>query len=357
MVIAFAHRGKFAKPNPAFSIRPVPPSPSLRVLIIGCGSIGTRHARTFQATQRAEVIACDNRPELTTALANSLGLATTNDWQAALADDRLTHVVIATPAPLHVRMAQACLAAGKHVLIEKPLALDLTGMDELIATRDRSGCFAGVAYVQHFAPAIQAARTFLADLPFGPVRHVTVAAGQHFPTFRPAYREIYYNNHAQGGGAIQDALTHLTNAVEWIIGPATRVYCDAAHQVLEGVEVEDTVNLLARHGTIQAAYALNQFQAPNEITIDFHAAGGSVRIELHHQRWGVLPQGAPAWTWHEAPLIDRDQQFIAQARSFLDAQPGDTAPLCTLEEGAQSIRFNLAALQSTREGRAIDLSS
>ncbi|WP_221031980.1 Gfo/Idh/MocA family protein [Actomonas aquatica] len=329
----------------------------LKVLIIGCGSIGTRHARTFHATQRAEVIACDNRPELTAAVAESLGLATTDNWEAALTDETLTHVLIATPAPLHVRMAQASLAAGKQVLIEKPLALDLTGIDELIATRDRSGCFAGVAYVQHFAPALQGARAFLADRPFGPVRHVTVTAGQHFPTFRPAYREIYYNNHAQGGGAIQDALTHLANAVEWIIGPATRLYCDAAHQVLEGVEVEDTVNLVARHGATQAVYALNQFQAPNEITCDFHAAGGSVRVELHRQRWGVLPLGADAWVWHDAPMVDRDQQFIAQAHAFLDAAPGDTQPLCTLEEGAQSIRFNLAALQSAREGRAVDLSS
>ncbi|MCF3650448.1 Gfo/Idh/MocA family protein [Synoicihabitans lomoniglobus] len=330
-------------------------SSSPQVLIIGCGSIGTRHARTFLATGRFDVFVCDTDPERAAAVASSLGVAAVPDWQAALTESSaITHVLIATPAPLHVAMARTCLAAGKHVLIEKPLALTMAGIDDLIRVRDAADRFAGVAYVQHFAPALQAARTFLAARTFGPIRHVTVNAGQHFPTFRPAYREIYYNDHAQGGGAIQDALTHVANAVEWIVGPTTRLFCDASHQVLEGVTVEDTVNLVAQNGPTRVSYALNQFQAPNELRCDFHAAGGSVRIELHRQHWGVLPLGATAWQWHAAPLEDRDQQFTAQAHAFLDATEGRDHPICTLEEGAQSIRFNLAALQSARELRLVE---
>lgn len=354
MVTAFSQRVKFAL-RCASSQFPAVPAPQPNVLIIGCGSIGTRHTRTFLATRRCGVTACDTNPDLARKLATELGVPTSLHWETALADPVITHVVIATPAPLHVAMGTACLQAGKHVLIEKPLALTTAGLDDLIAARDASGRFAGVAYVQHFSPALAAARSCVHAASFGPVRHATVTAGQHFPTFRPAYREIYYNDHTKGGGAIQDALTHLANAIEWIIGPATRIFCDAAHQVLEGVEVEDTVNLIARHGEGRVAYALNQFQAPNEITFDFHAAAGSVRVELHHQRWGELRSGATDWTWHHTPLRDRDHQFTNQAHAFLDGAMGKPSPLCTLEEGAQSVRFNLAALQSAREGRAIDL--
>jgi len=316
------------------------------ILVIGCGSIGERHVRTFLATGRCDVLACDTRPAIRQQLAERYRVETTDDWTTALNLPAVTGGVIATPAPLHVAIATRCLEAGKHVLSEKPLSLDLTGVDELIATRDRTGHFAAVAYVLHFVPALQAARQFILAGSFGPVRHAAVNTGQHFPQFRPAYREIYYRDRAQGGGAIQDALTHMANAIEWVIGPTERVFCDAAHQVLPGVTVEDTVNVTARNNGALVSYALNQFQALNETRWDFHAETGSVRVELNAQRWGTLARGETDWTWRAAPVTDRDQLFVAQAAAFLDGCAGLPQALCTLEEGRQTLRFNLACLQS-----------
>ncbi|HVZ47139.1 MAG TPA: Gfo/Idh/MocA family oxidoreductase, partial [Gemmatimonadaceae bacterium] len=233
-----------------------------------------------------------------------------------------------------------------HVLIEKPLALSLDGIDALVAARDRAARVAGVGYVLHFVPALSAARQFIRSGAIGAVKHVAVNTGQHFPDFRPAYREIYYRDRAQGGGAIQDALTHVANAVEWFVGPTSQVYCDAAHQVLDGVTVEDTVNVTARNEGILVSYALNQFQAPNETRLEFHGTTGSVRVEPSAQRWGVLGRGESGWRWNPAPITDRDQIYVAQARAFLDATEGQATDLCTLEEGIQTLRFNLAALTS-----------
>jgi len=321
--------------------------------VIGCGSIGERHLRTFLATARTRVVACDAHPALRERMAATYGVETIADWRAALADSALTGAVIATPAPLHIPMAQAVLASNRHVLIEKPLALALEGADRLPAVRDAGGAFAAVAYVLHFVPALQAARDFLRSGRFGRVRHAAVDTGHHFPSARPAYREIYYRDHAQGGGAIQDALTHPANAVEWVLGPTTRVFCDAAHQVLEGLEVEDTVNVVARNGPVLVSYALNQFQAPNETRWTFHAEAGSVRVEVHAQRWGRLARGESDWTWHAAPVENRDTLFVAQANAFLDGCEGRPTPLCTLEEGIQTLRFNLAALASWRSGTPV----
>ena len=322
-----------------------------RILIIGCGSIGERHVRTFRATGRVDVVACDNREAILSHIADHYGVETVIDWQDALKDSAVTSVVIATPAPSHVQIATHCLVARRHVLLEKPLARDLTGLDGLLAARDQAQRFAAVAYVLHFVPALQAARAFIQTGKFGALRHVVVNSGQHFPAFRPAYREIYYKDRSQGGGAIQDALTHMANAVEWVAGPTTRVFCDAAHQVLEGVTVEDTVN--ARNGDILVSYSLNQFQAVNDTRWDFHAETGSVRVEHNAQRWGVLARGAADWTWHAAPVAERDQIYTAQATAFLDGCEGKPNPLCTLEEGIQTLRFNVAAFQSWQESRPI----
>lgn len=323
------------------------------ILVIGCGSIGERHVRTFLATGRTDVAACDTRPAILRQVGERYGVNAVPDWVTALENSAVSGVVIATPAPSHVEIATRCLESGRHVLIEKPLSLDLAGIERLIAARDLAGRFAAVAYVLHFMPALQAARLFLQSNPFGPVRHVAVNTGHHFPAARPAYREIYYRDRAQGGGAIQDALTHVANAVEWAVGPTTRVFCDAQHQVLEGVTVEDTVNVTARNGTVLTSYALNQFQAANETRLDFHAETGSVRVELNAQRWGTIARGAAHWEWHAAPVAERDQIYTAQAHAFLDGCDGKPNPLCTLEEGIQTLRFNLAALRSWSESRPV----
>lgn len=330
-------------------------SPSPLVLVIGCGSIGERHVRTLLATGRTGVVACDTRPAILKQMQETYGVAAIADWIPALGDPVVTGVVIATPAPQHVATAIRCLDAGRHVLCEKPLSVDFAGVDDLVAARDRSGRFAAVAYVLHFVPALQAARQFLETGNFGPVRHVAVNSGQHFPLFRPAYRTIYYNDRAQGGGAIQDALTHLANAVEWVIGPTLSLFCDADHQVLDGVTVEDTVNVTARNARALVSYALNQFQAANETRFDFHAETGSVRVEMNAQRWGTLARGQSEWTWNAAPVSERDQLYLSQAHAFLDGCEGKAQPLCTLEEARQTLRFNLACLRSWKENRPITL--
>src|SRR4029077_9536877 len=112
------------------------------------------------------------------------------------------------------------------------------------------GLTAGVAYPYRAHPAVAAMRAAITTGRFGQPLEVIVVAGQHFPTYRPAYRDIYYRDRAAGGGAIQDALTHLINAVEWIVGPTTSVVADAERLKLDGVTVEDTAHVLARNGDV-----------------------------------------------------------------------------------------------------------
>jgi len=150
-------------------------------------------------------------------------------------------------------------------------------------------------------------------------------------------------------------LTHLVNAIEWLIGPSTQVYCEAAHQFLEGVTVEDTVCASARNGDVLVNYTLNQFQPPNEATFLIHCENGSLKVEWHEQRYGVWPRGAGGWQYHPAPVPERDDLFVAQAHAFLDAMKGAPSELCTVEEAVQTLKFNLAALESARTGLPVTI--
>jgi predicted dehydrogenase len=326
------------------------------ILIVGCGSIGERHLRCFQKTGRCEAAVCDANAALLGRVAADYAAPAFASLDAALQSKPFDALVICTPAHTHLAIARQGARHGAALFIEKPLSVSLDGIEESREALAQSGRFSAVAYVYHLMPWIREAREFLLRGELGAILQTAVTSGQHFPTFRPAYREIYYNNHATGGGAIQDALTHQVNAVEWIIGPCTRVFGDGSHQALEGVNVEDAVNICARHGGVLASYAMNQFQAPNETVFQFHCERGSVKIESHAQRWGVLRHGEGDWSWHPTPPLERDELFIAQANAFLDGLDGRPTPLCTFEEAVQTLKFNQAALCSVRTGLPITLS-
>ena len=331
------------------------------ILVIGSGSIGERHLRCFLNTGRASATACDTDPALLQTIAKTYQVAVATDWEKAIASGKFDAAVICTPAPFHIPMATKILQQGMDVLIEKPLSQSLAGVAELIQLRDSSRRRAAVAYVLHVYPLLAQAREFLHTGELGPVLHATSTSGQYFPGGRPAhavhYSKTYYRDRRMGGGAIQDALTHTANWMESVLGPTESVLCDCAHQALPEVTVEDTVNLSARNGATLVNYTLNQFQAPNESTLQFNTAKGSVKIELHNLRWGSFRLGDKDWQWHVIPAADRDAPFLNQANRFLDLIEGRPAQMCSLEAALQTLRFNLSAIASAESGARVHCAS
>ena len=327
-----------------------------KILVVGVGSIGERHLRCFQRTGRAQMFACETNAALLQKITQQYQVSGYPDLTAALKAERFEGVVVCTPANLHINMALQCLRAGTAVLIEKPLSTALGEVEELrqeMAARHKQ--YVRVAFVYHLQPGIKAVREELRKGTLGRPLQAAAVVGQHFPTFRPAYRQTYYTRHETGGGAIQDMLPHLVNSIEWLIGPSTRVYCEAGHQALEGVTVEDTVCAAARNGDVLTTYTLTQFQAPNEATFLVHCERGSYKVELHEQRWGVHPRGAAGWDYRPAPVKERDDLFVAEANAFLDGMAGAETDLSTVDEALQTLKFNLAALESWRGGKPVNI--
>ena len=327
------------------------------VLIVGVGSIGERHLRCFQATDRAKVAFVEINDSLRATISERYGIPGFANLDDAIGNrldsaqsttPRFTAAVVATPANLHIEIATRLAEAGIHLLIEKPLSTSTDNIDLLARTVNKRFLVVNVAYVLRCFPALAAMRDALISGRFGKPVEIVAVSGQNFPTYRPAYRNTYYTDHRTGGGAIQDALTHTLNAGEWLVGPIERLVADAAHCVLEGVSVEDTVHVLTRHGDVLGSYSLNQHQSPNESTITVICERGTVRWESHAQRWRWMIR--PDEPWHDEPNDPqpRDAAFIAQAHRFLDTVERGEKPLCSLDEGMQTMRVNLATLASIK---------
>ena len=326
-----------------------------RVLIVGAGSIGERHARCFGATGRADVSIVEPRETIRSAVNErySLSNAFARIEDAPL--DQFDAAVIATPAPSHIPIALqlAGAGAGIHLLIEKPLSLTTDGIEELKQVAGNQRIVVAVAYVYRAHPALAAMRNQISRNHFGRPLEIVATCGQHFPTYRPAYRDTYYASRASGGGAIQDALTHIMDAGQWLVGPIDRVVADASHQALEGVEVEDTVHVLTRHGGIMGCYSMNQYQAPLEVSITVVCERGTARFESHESRWRWMTDNGGNWHDEPAHTPDRDTIFIHQANRFLDAVEAGSLPpgVCSLDQGLHDVRVNLAMLQSSSTGQ------
>lgn len=336
-----------------------------QILVIGGGSIGERHVRCFQNTDRTVVSLCEINDDLRTTVASRYGLQRTfRSLDAALTETAFDAAVVCTPAHLHIGMATRLATHGCAILIEKPLSISLEGTSELIAEVASRRISASVAYVLRQHPALQALRECVRQQRFGRPVQVAYTGGQFFPLYRPAYREIYYTRHETGGGAIQDALTHTINAVEWIVGPVTKLVADAEHCVLDGVDVEDTVHVLTRHAfpttssdgsltktaSVLGSFSLNQHQAPNESTLTVVCECGTVRYESHNNRWLSCAEPGTDWVVEEQFKIERDDLFVRQANAFLDQLDHQAGPACSLDEALQTLRVNMAALRSVKSG-------
>ena len=215
-----------------------------RILIVGAGSIGERHLRAFRRLLPGGIGICESDAKRLRSVSRthdikqcfgSVEEALHQSWDAA---------VIATPADSHLPIAMKLALADIPLLIEKPLGVTEEGAAELIEQGRDLTMVVGYLFRTH--PALLALRRAIRGGRFGRPLQIVVLRGTHVPTRRPQYRKIYAVDRARGGGAIQDVLTHLYDAGQWLVGPITELAADAAHLYLQGVEVEDTVQVLGR---------------------------------------------------------------------------------------------------------------
>ncbi len=323
----------------------------MRLLVIGTGSIGERHLRVFQQLDRCDAIAfCEPHAARRSEIAGRYGIPEVfafADLDTALAKGAYDIAVVATPAPTHLSIGTRLAGLGVHQLMEKPLSLALDGVGDYARLVAEKGLTVAVGYVHRAHPAVAAIKGAIASGRFGRPIELNIATGQSFAQIRPAYREIYFARPEMGGGAINDMITHMYNVGDWLAGPISRLVTDAAHQVLDGVAVEDTVHTLTRHENgAMGTYSLNLYQHPNEVVMTVVCERGTLRAEYAKSRWSWMTE--PNGTWNHEPVSvpDRDEIYRIQNSAFLDAVEGFGEVLCPLEDAIRTLEVNLASHRS-----------
>ena len=143
-----------------------------RVAVIGAGYWGVNHVRNFHELGALETV-CDSSGESLARIASLYqGVRVERDFEKVLADQTIRGLVIATPAETHSRLASAALEAGKDVLVEKPLTLDVNEGRRLVALARKCGRILMVGHLLEYHPAVIRLRSLISSGALGELRYI-----------------------------------------------------------------------------------------------------------------------------------------------------------------------------------------
>lgn len=232
-----------------------------RVAILGLGMAVAPHAKSLEdLASRVEVAtAFSPTPARREAFAAHFPFPTTGDLDTIIADRSIDAVLVLTPPNTHRDIVVKAAAAGKHVLLEKPLEVSLAAAEELVDACERAGVRLGVVLQHRFRPAARRLREILAEGRLGRI----VAASAHIPWWRP---QSYYDEPGRGtlardgGGVLVTQAIHSLDLFGSLAGRIDEVMAYAITTPVHRMETEDTVAAAIRFangaiGTIDATTA------------------------------------------------------------------------------------------------------
>jgi UDP-N-acetyl-2-amino-2-deoxyglucuronate dehydrogenase len=340
----------------------------LGIGVIGCGAIAPVHAQAVLAAGGARLVALLGRsPERAEALAQRFSVPWTVSLDTFLARPDLDAVLIGTPSGTHAELGVRAAAAGKHVLVEKPIDVTLSRARSLVDACRQHGVRLGVIFQSRCLPAVALLKRAIDDGCLG--RLLVVDA------YVKWYREPAYYEAARwrgtwaldGGGALINQAIHTVDLLQHLAGPVEWVFGHAQRQRHSGIEAEDTAVAVTHFrsgamGVIEASTALKP--------------GASRRVELHGERGSVTLEGNDIREWHVEGASDIETQLAAigerdrsdgasdptrldiaghrqQIEDFVDAVRSGRAPMVDGVEGLRALAVVLAVYQSSREGRPV----
>lgn len=226
-------------------------SSSVRWGIIGPGAIAQDFHRGLKGSRTGRLVAIGTRNPGKEGLADAFPEARILDgYQALLDDAEVEALYIATPHPFHAEWAIKAAEAGKHVLVEKPMALTAFEIDAVLHAHRKAGTFAGEAFMYRLHPQTAKLGELIASGAIGEVRMIQSSFGFQMPSFMPEHR-LFANELA--GGGILDVGGYPVSMARFIAGAA------AGKPFLDPVKVSGAAHL-GKEGTDEWAAATLQFQ-------------------------------------------------------------------------------------------------
>ena len=313
---------------------------TLRVAIVGCGLIGRKRAALLGD---ARLTACaDVALDRALALAGAANAFVSADWKEVVGRDDVDVVIVATFNNLLAPIAIAALDAGKHVLVEKPAAISVVELDEVIAAQKSSGKLVRVGFNHRHHPALLKAKEIVDSGALGAMMFVR---GRYGHGGRVGYdKEWRADPTLAGGGELIDQGVHLIDLARLFLGDFTRVE-GCAQTLFWDMPVDDNAFLTLRTAGDQTAFLhVSCTEWKNLFSLEIYGRDGKLHVEglggsygLEKLAWyRMLPEmGPPETTVWEYPRGDESWR-LEVAKFFEDIRLGRT-PAASLDDARAAL--------------------
>ncbi len=335
----------------------------VRVCLIGAGRAGQVHANSLaQHVQRGKPVALvDPNPEALTTTGARFGIeARFASLEEALEESDFDAVVITTPTFTHRDLAVTAMSAGKHVLCEKPMALNLDECDDMIQASRRNGTFLQLGFMRRFDPEFAAAARRIQAGEIG--RPMLVKSLTHGPGLPPPWaRDLTTSN-----GNLAEVNSHDWDTVRWLMSSnIERVYAEVANFKGESRGVETPhfydnaiVNIRFESGGLGSISGICPCDYGYDARVEIVGEQGIMQIgELRGQAVVVCTNRdvglvTPIYrTWPERFAWG----YIREMEHFIDSILNARQPQVGAEDGRWAVAAVLAATKSLLEERPVYL--
>ena len=328
----------------------------MRFLVVGWGSIGSRHGRNLAGLGHRVQVWDTDRDRLREA-ATRPGIEAAASLEGALAASP-DAALICTPPALHLEPARQALAAGAHLFVEKPIAHASDGVPALIEEARRRGRVLAVGFNLRFLPSLRRVKALLEDKRVGALFAVRAEFGAYLPDWRTGrdYRDNYAVCAALGGGILLDAI-HEFDYLGWLFGEATEVVCTAGHYSDLAGDTEDLAEVTLRFESgLLGQVHLDYLQRHYRRSLQIIGAAGSIVWDFPTHAvtvYGIEPESMDTIHVDDGDVND---MYVEEMRHFIRCLEGAESPLVDGNEALRSTRLVEAAKRSAHERRRVQLS-
>ena len=272
------------------------------------------------------------------AYARGQKLALSGDFDEALADPGIGGVVLATPHDQHVRQVEAASAAGKHVFVEKPLALTRTGAERAVAAARRAGVVLALGHNRRFLSSMRELKRLAAGGELGTIVH---AEGNFTGTFGFDYRPGMWRAEERGASGAMSAMgIHVVDGLIHLVGPVEAVRCTAVRRAI-AVDMADAVSLHLEFACGASGFLSTLLASPRFRRFQLFGTRGWAQMRGHH-KLDICTADAAV----ETRTFDDGDGLREELEAFAAAAAGGPAYPLPLPEAVHGIAVFEAALRS-----------
>ena len=337
---------------------------TFRVALVGCGRISKSHFEAIDTIDGLELVAvCDTDADRAAQAGAHWNVPHFTSYEKMLKETRADLITIATPSGLHPEQGVLAARAGKHVVMEKPMAISLTGADTLVQACDKAGVHLFVVKQNRLNPPVQLLKRAVDKNRFGRIYLANCIV--HWARPQEYYDQAPWRGTWEfDGGAFMNQASHYVDLIQWLMGPVESVMAKTA-TLARRIETEDSgVAILKFRSGALGSIEVTMLAYPRNLegSITILGEKGSAKIG------GTAVNKIEFWQFAE---YDDDDKLVGAAdtnppnvyglghqgyyRNVLSVLRGEATPDTDGRAGRKSLELILGIYESAKTGREVPL--